>query len=328
MPNDLSIRCPRRFSSGSRRFLPDIQRSDLEGLIFISEKRDCFVAGADLEELSGIDDRRVVLDLVRRGHRICDRISALPFPVIAAIHGSCLGGGLELALACDRRVATDHQKTRLGLPEVQLGLIPGMGGTQRLPRLIGAASGLDMILTGRQLDARKALKSGLVEEVCHPEALDQAALGLIETGAIDGEAPALPKQGIGRRLGRKAGDWMATAKIGKRVFFERAREQVLRKTGGHYPAPLRAIDVVHEGLRLPLGEALEIEAQAFAELAVSDISQNLIGLFFMKREVEGRWDRKVPAIETLPSRIGVVGSGFHGGWHRTGFSPQRTSRSF
>ena len=113
--------------------------------------------------------------MLQRGHELMERLAALPFPTVAAIHGACLGGGLELALACRRRVATEHPKTRLGLPEVQLGLIPGLGGTQRLPRLIGVPDALDLILTGKQVDARKARRLGLVDDTCHPADLRTAA---------------------------------------------------------------------------------------------------------------------------------------------------------
>src|SRR5262249_40451068 len=145
------------------------------------------------------------LDLLARGHDLLFRFADLPFPTVAAIHGACLGGGLELALACTFRAATEHPKTKLGLPEVQLGLIPGLGGTQRLPRLIGVPDALDLILTGKQLDARRAKKAGLVDAVCHPADLRQAALRLL---ALKGKA----RKGIEKvrkashPLSAKAGD--------------------------------------------------------------------------------------------------------------------------
>src|SRR5436190_14492863 len=115
------------------------------------------------------------MNMLERGHDLMERLAGLPFPTVAAIHGACLGGGLELALACRYRIATEHRKTKLGLPEVQLGLIPGLGGTQRLPRLIGVPAALDMILTSKQLDAKRARKAGLVDDTCHPADLAEAA---------------------------------------------------------------------------------------------------------------------------------------------------------
>ncbi len=116
-----------------------------------------------------------------------ERLAALPFPTVAAIHGACLGGGLELALACRCRVATEHPKTKLGLPEVQLGLIPGLGGTQRLPRLIGVPDALDLILTSKQVDARKAKRLGLVDDTCHPADLRTAAERVLRERAVAAE---------------------------------------------------------------------------------------------------------------------------------------------
>ncbi|HEY0782607.1 MAG TPA: enoyl-CoA hydratase-related protein, partial [Thermoanaerobaculia bacterium] len=148
--------------------LARLERERPAGLVVLSGKPDSFIAGADLSELARLADKTQVLKLLARGHHILSRLAALPFPTVAAIHGACLGGGLELALACKARVATDDPKTRLGLPEVQLGLIPGLGGTQRLPRQIGVAAALDLILTSKQIDARRARKLGLVDDTCHP----------------------------------------------------------------------------------------------------------------------------------------------------------------
>ncbi|MBW8877809.1 MAG: enoyl-CoA hydratase/isomerase family protein [Acidobacteria bacterium] len=277
-----------------------------QGLVIYSGKPETFVAGADLEELLALQDPESVIALLQRGHELMERLAGLPFPTVAAIHGVCLGGGLELALACRLRVATEHPKTKLGFPEVQLGLIPGLGGTQRLPRRIGVPDALDLILTSKQVDARKARRLGLVDDTCHPADLRTAAERLVREGA--------PKQGKPRPLASRAGDLLARTPLGGKFVWDKARAGVMAKTGGHYPAPLVAIDVVREGLKLPLRRALDLEAGAFSELVVSETAKNLISIFFTKNDVEARaakLGRK--ARPTLPgATVGVLGAGFMG----------------
>jgi len=256
------------------------------------------------EELRGATDRDLVLPLLARGHELMERLAALPFPTVAAIHGACLGGGLELALACRHRVATDHPKTRLGLPEVQLGLIPGLGGTQRLPRRVGIAAALDLILTGRAIDARKARRIGLVDAVCHPAALRTAALGLLQEDGAAGRRPARP-------LASRAGDLLARTPLGGRIVWERARARVLAETRGHYPAPLVALAVVRDGLALPLRRGLDVEAGAFAELVVAEPAKSLMSIFFAKNAVEARAAKIGGGAPPLRAAA-VLGAGFMG----------------
>lgn len=281
------------------------------GLVIVSGKPDSFVVGADLEELATLEDSESVVDLLKRGHELVGRLVDLPFPTVAAIHGPCLGGGLELALACRYRVATSGSKTKLGLPEVQLGLIPGLGGTQRLPRLIGVPSALDLILTGRQLDARRAQKLGLVDEICHPADLRAAAEKLARASGA-ARIGIEKRRGKGQGLAARAAGWLAKVPVAAdSLVYGKARAGVLQKTGGHYPAPLVAIDIVREGMRRPLARALDLEAGAFAELVVSDVAKSLIGLFFLKTRGEAR--AAAIAKGALPvETIGVLGAGFMG----------------
>ncbi len=274
-----------------------------EGLVIYSGKADNFVAGADLEELLRLEDPEHILEMLRRGHELMERLAGLPFPTVAAIHGSCLGGGLELALACKHRVATEHRKTRLGLPEVQLGLIPGLGGTQRLPRLIGVPDALDLILTGKQVDARKARKLGLVDDICHPTDLRAAAERVLR-GKEEKKARAKP-------IAARAGDLLARTPLGGPMVWEKARSGVMEKTKGQYPAPLVAVDIVREGLKLPLRRALDLEAGAFSELVVSDVAKSLISIFFAKTEVESRAAKIGRGARPVES-VGVLGAGFMG----------------
>src|SRR2546430_7622778 len=148
----------------------------VHGAVLISGKPDVWIAGADIEEFLQLKTAADAERLSRDGQMLLDSLERLRVPVVAAIHGACLGGGLEAALACHYRIATDHPKTVLALPEVQLGLIPGAGGTQRLPRLIGLQRALDMILTGRNIRAKKAYQMGLVDELVHPAILQEVAL--------------------------------------------------------------------------------------------------------------------------------------------------------
>ncbi|MFP3940442.1 MAG: 3-hydroxyacyl-CoA dehydrogenase NAD-binding domain-containing protein [Thermoanaerobaculia bacterium] len=275
----------------------------IRGLVILSGKPGTFVAGADIEELEGLEDEGEILELLRHGHDLMGRLAALPFPTVAAIEGACLGGGLELALACDFRVAADSKATRLGLPEVQLGLIPGLGGTQRLPRLIGVPDALDLILTGKRLDAKRARRRGLVGATCHPADLRGAALRLIGDGA--------PKNARKKPLPKKGADWAARLPGASKLVYGRAREQVMERTGGHYPAPLVALEVVRDGMKLPLGRALDLEAGAFARLVASDVAKSLMGIFFMKNDVEGR--ARALAKKARPvERVGVLGAGLMG----------------
>ena len=286
------------------RQVAHLERERPEGLVIYSGKPDGFVAGADLEEMLAVSDPGAILEILERGHALMERLAALPFPTVAAIHGACLGGGLELALACKRRVATEHPKTKLGLPEVQLGLIPGLGGTQRLPRLIGVPDALDLILTGRQVDARKARRLGLVDDTCHPSDLRTAAERALRERGGAKKAPRKP-------IASRAGNFLSGTLLGGKLVWDKARAGVMEKTGGHYPAPLVAIDVVREGMKLPLRRALDLEAGAFSELVVSDVAKNLISIFFAKNEVEARAGKIARAARPVGT-VGVLGAGFMG----------------
>jgi len=255
--NTLSSRIVDQFEACLAR----LEAAPPKGLILASGKPETFVAGADLQELRGLSDPGEIRRMLERGHRLCERLHALPCTVVAAIHGACLGGGLELALACHRRVATDYSKTKIGLPEVQLGLIPGLGGTQRLPRLIGVADSLPLILTGKQVNAKKAKRLGIVDEVCQPADLEQAALRLVAQGKNHRTAA--------RPLGTRVINAVAKIPLARNLIFSKARGGVLEKTDGHYPAPLKALEVIARGLTLPLGEALALEAQAYGEIGIA-----------------------------------------------------------
>ena len=284
----------------------------LRGLVVVSGKPNGFIAGADVGELRALMTHAEVVEMVAAGHALTRRFMRLPFPKVAAIHGAALGGGFELALCCDYRVATDDAKTKLGLPEVQLGLIPGLGGTQRLPRLIGVPAALDLILTGRPVSAGKALRLGLVDDVCAPQALGDAALRALAEHAAGRGGAVEKRRGKRRTAAQRAAGLAARLPLASRLVYGSAQDGVLAKTGGHYPAPLVAIDVVREGMRLPLERALEIETGAFAGLVLTDVARHLMAIFFMKNDVESRAAKIAAAAPALDGPVGVLGAGLMG----------------
>ncbi len=277
----------------------------VRAVLLISDKPDTFIAGADIEEFVALKNREEAERLVRAGQALINRLELLGKPVVAAIHGACLGGGLETTLACTYRIATDHAKTSLGLPEVQLGIIPAAGGCQRLPRLIGLRAALDIILAGKTLPASRAYRAGMVDELVHPAILETVALGAARRLA-DGWRPQRKGRGL-------MGSLLEGTPLGRNLVFSQARKQVLSRTGGHYPAPLAAIDAVEHGMRYGLAEGLEREARAFAELATGEVSRNLVQIFFATNAL-----KKDPGVEggapepRAVERMAVVGAGFMG----------------
>ena len=275
--------------------------SDLQGLVLISGKKDSFVAGADVTMIDACETAADAEKLSLEGHRVMGELEALNIPVVAAIHGPCLGGGLELALACHIRVCTESTKTVLGVPEVMLGLLPGSGGTQRLPRLIGVAKSLDLMLTGKQVRGKQALKMGLVDEVVPETVLLEVAVKLAKKGKI--------QRKLKRDLTSKL---LETNRFGRNIMFDQAKKQTLSKTRGNYPAPEAILEVVKLGQEKGFEAGLKLEAKRFAELAMTSESAALRGIFFattaMKKEdgVEGVAPKKV-------KKAVVLGGGLMGG---------------
>jgi 3-hydroxyacyl-CoA dehydrogenase/enoyl-CoA hydratase/3-hydroxybutyryl-CoA epimerase len=291
----------------------------VKGIVLISGKRDSFVAGAKIEMLQGIKTADEATQLARRAQAGFDRLERSPKPVVAAIHGACLGGGLEWAMACRYRIATDHPKTTLGLPEVQLGLLPGAGGTQRLPKLVGMRQALDLILAGKTLKASKAKKAGVVDEVVPApillEVAKRRARELADgTLMVDrGHKPEAPKKGLAGLLQGLSEAALEDNPVGRKVLFDQARKKLLEKTGGKYPAPERALTAIKAGADKGMKEGLEVEATLFGELVMSDVSHRLIEIFFatnaLKKE-NGTSDAKVAARPV--KKVGVLGGGLMG----------------
>jgi len=278
------------------------------GAVLVSGKADTWIAGADIEELRRVTTAAEGEALSRGGQQLLDRLAAMPKPFIAAVHGAALGGGLEIALACRYRIATDHPKTVLALPEVQLGLLPGAGGTQRLPRTVGLQAALDMILTGKNIRANKAWQMGLVHELVHPSILYEVAARRVRALARGEVMPVRPrKHGASEML-------LEDNALGRKIVFRQARETVLKKTRGQYPAPLAAIEVMQAGYLHGDAAGFREEARCFGELAVSDVCRELVSIFFATTALkkDNGLPEGVTADPVHVRKIGVLGAGFMG----------------
>ncbi len=281
------------------------QDQQVRAVVLLSGKPDTFIAGADIEEFASLRSQGEARELVRAGQALINRLPDLGKPIVAAIHGACLGGGLETALACDYRVASDHPKTILGLPEVQLGIIPAAGGCQRLPRRIGLRAALDLILAGKTVPASRAFRAGLVDELVHPAILEQVALDAARRLA-DGWRPRRPGRGLAALI-------LEGTPPGRSLVLRLAQRQVLQQTRGRYPAPLAALRAIGHGLAHGIEAGLDMEAALFAELAMGEISRNLVQIFFATTAL-----KKDPGVEgeAPPPRpvkaMAVVGAGFMG----------------
>ncbi|WP_045390066.1 fatty acid oxidation complex subunit alpha FadJ [Vibrio rotiferianus] len=273
--------------------------SGVKGMIIHSLKPDNFVAGADVRMLEACTTASEAEALAKQGQELFQQLSDLPYPVVAAIHGPCLGGGLELALACDYRVCTDSDKTRLGLPEVQLGLLPGSGGTQRLPRLIGLLPSLDLILTGKQLRAKKAKKLGVVDACVPHTILLDVAKQLIEKGKSKGKKKQSTKE-----------KFMSGSGLGRKFVFEQAAKKTNEKTRGNYPATVAILEVIQHGLEKGFAQGQELEAKRFGELVMSSESKALRSIFFATTEMKK--ENGAEADPATVNKVGVLGGGLMG----------------
>lgn len=304
--NKLSASVKAEFEGALERLRGD---GAVKAVVIISGKADNFIAGADIEEFTRLSTQEEFTRLSREGQEMIQRVDDFPKPVIAAIHGACLGGGLELALACDWRIATDHPKTQLGLPEVQLGLLPGAGGCQRLPRLIGLSAALGIIMPGKSEIGIKAFKLGLVDELVPKSILLDTALRTAERLA----GQSAPWRAEGNRSGLMAAA-LDRNPVGRRFVYWKARKDTLKKTGGHYPAPLAALDAVEAGLEHGLAKGFQVEHQKFGELAAGPVSKKLIQIFFATNALK-KDDGLPPGVTASAKkveRLGVIGSGFMG----------------
>ncbi len=272
--------------------------SGLKGLVILSGKPDSFIAGADISMIAGCQTQEDATALAEKGQKLFAQIAHYPLPVVAAIHGACLGGGLELALACHARICSLDEKTRLGLPEVQLGLLPGSGGTQRLPRLIGISAALDMILTGRQLKAKQAQRLGVVDDAVPADILLDVAVQYVKKGAVKRKPLAWSQRLLASPLGRP-------------LLFPMVYKKTREKTRGHYPAAEKIISVIRAGLEKGVEKGFQLEAKAFGELAMTQESEALRSLFFASTALKNETGSSARPAEI--KNVGLLGGGLMGG---------------
>lgn len=266
-----------------------------KGLIILSDKESGFIAGANIEEFTQLESEEQALELIRVGQSAFDKLQTLPFPTLSLINGFCLGGGLEMSLACDYRIALDEPKTRLGLPEVLLGIHPGWGGTMRLPRLIGAPAAMDLMLSGRTVSARAAKKMGIVDRIAPQRHLKRAAKVLIL------KRPAISTSGKIRAIANTSVIRPLLAKYLRKQVEKRAPEK-------HYPAPYALIDL-WEKYGGDEKTMLKEEAISVAQLVSGATAQNLVRVFLLQERLKSL----SKGVDFQPKHVHVIGAGIMGG---------------
>ena len=295
--NVLSISLLDEFSG----LLEKIKAENLKALVLVSKKESVFIAGADINDIQNITEKSGFRNVLEKAHKILNEFESLPVSKIAAINGACLGGGLEMALAFDYRLASDSPKVKIGLPEIQLGIIPGFGGCIRLPRLVGLKTALSIILPGKSYPGIVAYKKGLVHELVPHAILNDRALELARQ-IVQGKKPAHPSQKYKQNKLLKP--------IKKQFMCLMARIQTAKQTKGFYPAPLKALSVIYKTYGSSnLKKSLEIETETFCDLAVTKTSKNLIKLFFNMQEIK---KKQITPDASNIKNIGVLGAGIMG----------------
>ncbi|MFY0696789.1 MAG: fatty acid oxidation complex subunit alpha FadJ [Balneola sp.] len=283
-------------------FLDDLESDvSLKGAVLISGKENNFIAGADIEMFKARETAEEIEQLSLDGHKILNRVESSSKPIVVAIHGSCMGGGLELSLACHYRIASGHSKTIMALPEVKLGILPGTGGTQRLPRLIGIQKSLNYMLTGKNIYGRQAYKMGLVDELVHKDALEEAAIKAVHS-VSSGKFERTDKRTSMEKMIEGNG-------LGRKIVFSQALKQTLAQTKGNYPAPEKILDAVEYGYKHGKEKGLLNEAKLFGELGATKESRALVNLFFAMNNA-----KKNPQKDLVKpvNMIGVLGAGLMG----------------
>ncbi|MEM7391624.1 MAG: 3-hydroxyacyl-CoA dehydrogenase NAD-binding domain-containing protein, partial [Verrucomicrobiota bacterium] len=272
-------------------------RDDIQGLILTSAKSKIFIAGADINELldPNITDE-LLSEMVKAGQQTFHRIARLPYPTVATIHGASLGGGFEIALACDYRIASPDRSTRIGLPETQLGILPAWGGCARLPRLIGIPKALDAILGGKRMPAKQAEKYGMVDLVVPREHFERTARKQIARGK--------PMRGL---------HFMTNNKVAVHIARKQASKMLWSKTRGNYPAVKEALNVITGGVDQSMERAFDLERRATVRLVKTHACKNLVRIFFLQEKAKKLAPAGKKRDRWNPNRVAVVGAGVMGG---------------
>ncbi|XP_069742664.1 trifunctional enzyme subunit alpha, mitochondrial-like [Narcine bancroftii] len=291
----------------------------VRSVVLISSKPGCFIAGADINMIEECKTLEEVIHLSQEGQKMFEKIERSTKPFVAAINGSCLGGGLEVAIACHYRIATKDRKTILGTPEVMLGLLPGAGGTQRLPKMIGLPSALDVMLTGKNIRADKAKKMGLVDHLISPlgpglKSPEERTMEYLEEVAINC-ARGIANNQISLKKDKKLTDkiqsWAMNFPFIREQIYKMVMKKVMAQTKGLYPAPLKIIEVVKTGSDQGSDAGYLMESQKFGELAMTNESKALIGLYhgqvICKKNKFGKPQKEIGKIAVLGA--GLMGAG-------------------
>lgn len=280
---------------------------NIKVLIIKSTKKDIFFVGADIHEIAAIKSIEEASEKSGNGQDILIKLENLPYPTVCFIDGACVGGGLELALACTYRVVSDNKKTQLGLPEVTLGFIPGFGGTKRLPKLVGLRQGISMIASGKSVDAKKAFKIKLADAIYPASNFNSYADSFVKKVlSVNG------KKELEQKRRRKFSERIIESNpLTRMILYSVAKKDILKKTGGHYPSPLVAVSVIKKTYKRSMKFTMKRENEAFAKLAVSPISKKMVSLFLtgdsLKKEY--KTTEKINAVNSLA----VLGAGKMGG---------------
>ena len=282
----------------------------VKALVFRSGKDNGFLAGADLHMIERLHTAIDAREACYAGQELFERLEDLKIPTIAVIHGVCLGGGLEFVLACKHRLVADDPRTKLGFPEVELGLLPGWGGTQRLPRLVGLSTALPMILTGKKVGAREAVKIGLADRVVAPNELDHE-LNQFLAELLNDKKPR--QRGGGFQVSRIWKWFLDRTEWGRRLVMWQARRGIA-ENAEHYPALPAILRTVSEGLRVGLGHGFDVERDEFAGLLLTETHRSLLGLFFQRERARKTetWTHGPTAKPRRVKKVGVVGGGVMG----------------
>lgn len=290
--------------------LKNLQEKNPVALLLRSGKPNHFIAGADIKEIATLQQKEEVLALLSEGHELFNLLGSVKYPTIAVIQGECLGGGFELALSCKYRVLLESNKTLIGLPEVQLGIIPGLGGTQRLPRLIGVKKALDIILTGKPITAEKAIKWGVVDAFFTPVELEKQLDAFALSVSTKPRKSSKPKIGWGEKI-------LFNLPILRSFTYKMFSKGILAKTKGNYPAPLEALALIKRTVKKSLEYGIKQESEVFANLVLTPTSKHLVQLFLQmqnaKKSPRKNTTEEQKSTGWIPKQACVLGAGIMGG---------------